>query len=1206
MTFRVETEGGLVITVENTGIVATIDRSKYTVESNSMWWTETHASVILPVTLMGSSIDTKNTKSGLLVITGGYTSLTKTEHMYNKHTRTGSAENTYLRARFEERKQRPFFVEFDPSGLLLAESTDTEDLVCVFVAYAYAGSMLGTRLMPSVVARSIYDQTPVAFPGIQTTLRSTIFRSIVLGASCPLGEYSACALMYKATSGSVRNSLLRNMRCKEEDLHSRIVDRLRSGAIYDDVYYDAGKAGSQKSIGDRAAFSYWVEHGELEHSVVADRVTEKLNSAGKRKHLPVKDVYRHTDEWMTTFEASTGRFVSKLQRDKIGTVTSNRFSVVQMIMGFGKSSVIVPMLVARYISDPSIKVVFVTQPPHLVAPASRAVGALITSRPFVGNDKAVFAMSNEDFVWILKKAKAGQEHNIVSGLNCKLVVVLSTADMQCLARDYPALYDKSARECVVHIADEVDAESDPLRSEVIIELPPLKPHYASDISANKGGLLDTYRTLACDLAFGSGASSTIDSSIETLDKTHEAKPGTRLKTIFGLIEEGHLQHKINFGFSLDDNKLIAVPLEYAGVPSKKREFADIEVCYATLVYLYSKENMRDADRARLRTYLQTKLKSKSDVDAIFRLLEHDHSLMKRFYLTTLVMGTITTCVREIAVSFFDALGLATKFVGFSGTMGTTLSLPAYESNDARYDLTEQNVSVSLIEDKETNDNVKRLIDKAEIKNIVNESSGTKRANDAIGAIRKYVTSLNSKPPLVCIVDGCGEFGAFDSDVEAILAAWREINIDDFDETGKRKRAGKAPAKVEEYHDVLYYSHRNSRGVDSDMVAGTIGFTLLDVDTRSGLSAAAQAMFRMRDLVSGDHTVVFVCMTRGTGELEKGDGPNGLYAKLTQNEHTYITSASALQEKQKNHAREPTKDGKSKFIRDVIYEPVSSDTANPGIAQKQQESVVVVQAVSLVQSTNTKLNEVTRTSGKMCFEKTTDAEPTKYTLLNHDMITSIQGSLRKANIGLSPMLCDPNFAGNYQHKIPVKRAFAIKSDEGSNGNVVVMTIVEAWVRYKDEQDDGSSYVYYTHDGAVIRGRTTTTTKQDEGPLLLGRFLCDDPLSILDEAKLLVHIQSTYKTTDRLAALRAVLKCLIDTKFLQRTVLILKEMLSKNPHDILVELKDKNGLLDRLCEKNDEMRAIFTEVTSKFDWGELGHLGFGRSRTKKRERPMRVFV
>jgi hypothetical protein len=1187
-TFRIEAEGGLAISVDTSGIVATIGDTTYTVQSNSPWWSETHASVILPVTL-GTGARAKN---GLLVITGMYTSLAKTEHKYNKHTRAGSTENTYLRARFEERKRRPFFVEFAPSGLLPAESTDTEDLVCVFVAYAYAGSMLGTRLMPSVVARSVYDETPVAFAGIRTTPRSAILRGIVLGASCPLGEYSACALMYQATRGSVLNRLLRNLRCTAEDLHSTLVDRLRSGAIYDDAYYQS----PQRSIEDRAEFSYWVEHGELEHAAVADRVTTKLESIGKLKHLPFEDVYKHTDEWVTTFEASTGRFVSKIQREKIGAVTGNRFSVVQMIMGFGKSSVIVPMLVARYISDPSIRVVFVTQPPHLVAPASRAVGALITSHPFVENGQAVFAMSNSDFVDILKAGTRGQEHDTVRSLRCKIVVVLSTADMQCLARDYPALYEKSARDCVVHIADEVDAESDPLRSEVIIELPPLNSHYSSDISANKRGLLDKYRALACDLAFGSGNAEETEKNIKLLDATHDAMPGTRLKTIFNLIAGGHLQHKVNFGFSLDDDKLIAVPFEYAGVPSKKRVFADIEVCYATLAYLYFKEKMRDADRARLRAHLEIKLKSPRDVDAIFKVLdEQDDSLMKRFYLTTLVMNTITTCVREIAVSFFDAFGMATKFAAFSGTMGTTLSLPTYAPNDTRYNLTQEKVSVSLIEDKETNDKVKRLIDKASVINILNESSGTKRANSAIDDIKAHVANLRTKPPLVCLVDGCGEFGAFDSDVDALRVAWPEINLDDFDEAGKRKRA-KAEDKLDDYQDVLYYSHRNSRGVDSEMPTGTIGFTFLDVDTRSGLSAAAQAMFRMRELENGDHTVIFVCLSRGTTAIEKGEGPKGLYAKLKQNELTYITSAYALQEKQKQHASRTTNEGKAKFIRDVIYEPVL-DAVNPGIAQRQQESVVLVQAVNILQSTNIHFNETERGNAKLCFEKTTDEGQSKYTLLNHEMITSIRESLVKTDIGLSPMICDRNFAG-YQHTVPVKRAFAI-----ADRRIVVMSIVEAWVRFRDEKDEGTPYVYYTHDGALIRGNKA---KQEEGLLLLGRFLCDDSLSILDEAKLLVHIQSTYKG-DRLEALRKVLKCLIiDTRFLRRHVLILKEVIEKDPSSILTELKDNDGLLDRLCEKSPEMKEIFRNVTNRFDWGELKAIRFGRSSTKKPERTMRVFV
>ncbi len=66
---------------------------------------------------------------------------------------------------------------------------------------------------------------------------------------------------------------------------------------------------------------------------------------------------------MTTLSATTGRFVRADQRAKIELVARGNWSVVQMGMGFGRSSVVVPMLVARYVCNPHIDVVFVTQPP---------------------------------------------------------------------------------------------------------------------------------------------------------------------------------------------------------------------------------------------------------------------------------------------------------------------------------------------------------------------------------------------------------------------------------------------------------------------------------------------------------------------------------------------------------------------------------------------------------------------------------------------------------------------------------------------------------------------------------------------------------------------------------------------------------------------------------------------------------------------------
>ena len=78
------------------------------------------------------------------------------------------------------------------------------------------------------------------------------------------------------------------------------------------------------------------------------------------------------------FEAS-GKFMTGAQAELVGAMLAQKRSAVQLNMGFGKSALVVPMLVLRYLE--TYRVVVVTQPAHLVAPALRIIGAAVAARP---------------------------------------------------------------------------------------------------------------------------------------------------------------------------------------------------------------------------------------------------------------------------------------------------------------------------------------------------------------------------------------------------------------------------------------------------------------------------------------------------------------------------------------------------------------------------------------------------------------------------------------------------------------------------------------------------------------------------------------------------------------------------------------------------------------------------------------------------------
>jgi hypothetical protein len=879
---------------------------------------------------------------------------------------------------------------------------------------------------------------------------------------------------------------------------------------------------------------------------------------------------------MTTLSATTGRFVRVDQRDKIGQILKIPWSVVQMNMGFGKSSVIVPMLVARYICKRETKVVFVTQPLHLVPQAARTVGALIAAHPYVrgidGSVTAVRTLNGSDMMELITNKWKSNIDTGIGQAHEKYVVVLSTADLQCIVRDYPGIY--GASRSIVHIADEVDAESDPLKCEVIIEGPEKKQHYNERVATQITG----YYQAACDLVF-EAKQENVNKSVAAVDGLcdgDDIKAGTRLSKVHGLIKK-NMSYRVNFGMSDDPDKIVAVPYDYSGTPSQIREFSDIDVAIIVLVMSISL-GMRDSDMERLRVDIVGRYGE--NADSIMRYFEQDHVLMKRFYLMQMALKHIKMSTEEIAVSFVDLLGMAGTLVGFSGTMGTSIEAPRFEQGDERERFSENKVPV--IDDKASNDRVRSLISNAKFI-FVHGEQGTKRAE---GVIAKIAEDVNGDDRDVCIVDGSGEFGVFQDDVAELQKTWR--NIEYFDAaTGMRKRK-------KQTRTVLYYSHRNSRGTDSEMSESTIGRTIVSWDT-SRESDVAQAIYRLRKLDKGQKVALVVVSKSELGDKNKTG--EAVLGRLGQNERAYAASAADTKAVQMGHASSK-KRGKQDFKRKVVY----TDVASVG-AQKHQEQQA--QNLVLVQNVEMQTTGLERREQLECYEKTKDSgyDKRELSLLGGRIKTEISSNLKKTNIALSPMITDRSLG---DPKKAMRRAFAL-SKWGVLQNVpritvTVITIVEAWATYK--RQSAERYAYYTHDGKFIHGNRELQKDQDtKGAVLLGRYLCDDGLSISDEIGLLVYLEKIYRTADEMDGLRKVLECLHESKFIEpgRSLLLYGMVDDGNTAGSILENAKANvdRLIERAASNNKDLYTVLEPIIR-------GALGNTNSFGKPRRRSLGSFV
>jgi hypothetical protein len=609
-----------------------------------------------------------------------------------------------------------------------------------------------------------------------------------------------------------------------------------------------------------------------------------------------------------------------------------------------------------------------------------------------------------------------------------------------------------------------------------------------------------------------------------------------------------------------------------------REFSDIDVAILVLA-LSVKEFMRDSDYARLRDYIYSKFGMSAESIMGYLNAKENEDLKKRFYLMHRAMATLRMSVEEKAVSFVDLLGMAGTLVGFSGTMGTSIEAPEYQDSADRR-RAYSGWGVLTIEDKKNNDYVDWIISNADLI-FVHGEPGTDRAREVI---RRVSELINKDKRQACIVDGSGEFGVFQNDVDAIAQNWegglatKNLHLEYFNsETGRRTNIKTDDIK----RTVLYYSHRNSRGTDGEMPAQTIGLTIMSLEN-SPRRDIAQAIFRLRKLDKGQQAMLVVVSKEEVPTPARAG--SAVLARLVQNERKYAASADDVKSTQMEHAAK-YKQKADDFMRTVVYKELASVNA-----QKQQEQQAETQTQVQGEKRETKTLQVN--DGTHCHEKTKDATVDYDTvgLLNRETHTSIQDSLKIANLGLSPMMTISDLTkGN-----DIRRAFAI---DDSN-QIVVIAIVEVWAKYK-ATGTTSGLSYYTHDGELIMGAPNAP----EGAVLFGRFLCNDELSIEEEITLLRYLERRYHANERSAIMR-VLKCLFDSNFISSQSFLLKELSNIEAGAILERASgDTDALINKVAGDDAALEILIAPIIRRALGAKKQSFGSKPPRPPRPHRPPR---
>ena len=598
-----------------------------------------------------------------------------------------------------------------------------------------------------------------------------------------------------------------------------------------------------------------VQYGPEERAVAyitASLAARVADDEGRRAHMDPARLadYAPCDSVRGTFEAATGLFLSKKQLDAVRDMTSKKRSTRQINMGFGKSAVVVPMLVLTFLEK--YATVIVTQPAHLVPTALRIIGAAVS---LTGSRVVVTSNARR-----IARKDTGTRY----------VVVCSGSDIQAalptLAK--PMYSGQSER---VHIADEIDETSDPLTCERSVTTGVPMPHYDRAVGALE------YHSFVCDVVLERAS----------LDEK-EPRWKRRVRDVAAIVRKKRID--VDFGLVDADGVYLAVPYRFPRHPALGTLYTDPDVsAVLTAIAVYA-ACRNGTTSAAASAALERALAALSlDARAIINAARTGVDPLKTMFLLHAILVALPQVVwheREQVTSFMDLLGISDGFVAFSGTMALSLPVPRVQTDDARWAFMPptdwSGDQLRVHRDEDGNALVLSIFRRAECSSVPGEY-GPDRAGEVVAVLEGKAAMADRQ---VVVVDASGDLGIVDA---PFLRSARGFT-DGVLAPGERTQ-------------VVYYDKRNARGTDAPLEADAKGYIVVDWD-RTTFTEAVQAMYRLRSLEYKQTIEFVVCGTDHTPSLD------ALYEKLRKNELARTENAKARAALQKMRAEVPKKSSAS--------------------------------------------------------------------------------------------------------------------------------------------------------------------------------------------------------------------------------------------------------------------------------------------------------
>ena len=1118
---------------------------------------------------------------------------TGTDAVYFSEPAMGANDNNTENAASDHlhatQRGKHFVVPFDAAGVMpVCTPLQAHTLFCAYSR----GSICAVRLMPTIAARRA--ELPPTTP-----------------ASCIYGTYAAHALGYAGSDGEVPGvaetaRLVARAHGEwciatlEGTGHGTVPRPTGKGAAtrpatpMDDVAVEEGEHGVFRVQGSEASQAAGLWHADL---APHKRRLEAMRGAGRGKwRFWFGTVVYGADERATaylaasiaahesllkgherlgvmmakgcigkyecapgcareTFEAASGRFLTLRQKGLVRDLVGEGRMAVQLNMGFGKSAVIVPMLVLQLIRKK--RVVIVTQPAHLVAPATRIIAAAVAASPFVRGEAILVTTDAR------KIARRGNR--------ARLVVVCSSADLQGALSDGPErahvrLYLNQKHRA--HIADEIDETSDPLTCERSETVGTPMQHYDPSVDTL------AYHRAVCKLVSGT-------ESTDSTDPDARAHKDTAWYARLAAVCHATRRRKLNVNFGLVETEgvFLAVPYKYARTPVHDARYSDANAGGVLTARAVLDACERSALPASGMRALRRALEETVGTAEAHMMLElvtseprttHKTHQLFMLYAVLVALPQVVCYERERVTSFIDVIGIADAFAAFSGTMAFSLPVPVVDTthataaSDSRAGFmpkSNDNGTLHVKHDALGNALIEANIRRASCA-VVPGAHDANRARSVIDLLQASGSKGEPERPKepkrpkrserqMVVVDASGEFGVMPQ-APAFLLSGRCFAED-----------GTLEATTDENRRLVYFDHRNARGTDADLDADADGRVVVDWTT-STVTSVAQAMYRLRGIDYGRQAVSFIVCGAPAGAAGPAVDGDALYDRLVLNEEERVGRTVARAKIQLARAsRHCSVQNPRTFVHEVVHATVGPDTGD----RQQTQTQMQVQEQEQAQS---------RTATCLSVDSNEYYHIDPLVVYNERRVDSaLRATLLATSVHVSPLLV---YKG--ANKAPHELAFVvIRSAETARTTVGICALVEVWARLAGRVDGPDTRVAaYSARGALLHGEAAHADD-----VLLGTFLCGRSLPRESQIALLVYLKTRYAEEAERAAIHEVLTCLVSVRLMTPHAGLLRPLFASAAWGTPSE----DGLVDPV--------ALFVEsVMSTASFGR--QFGLGGTRTR----------